>query len=198
MTRIDIINNLIRVYNLQTYLEIGVSYGDSLIGCRAISKLGVDPSSNYRESIPILKMTSDEFFNSLNSTAKFDLIFIDGLHTAEQVKRDIFNSLLHIQPYGAIVVHDCNPPTEYHSRSLEDFIVTGGDWNGDVYKGYIEAVKELGVSYFTVDTDWGVGVIKPVYKYPPIKHITLDWETFDQNRKELLNLIEPESLKYNL
>jgi len=40
------------------------------------------------------------------------------------------------------------------------WIKDGGDWNGNVYCGYINAVTTFELNYFTVDTDWGVEVIK--------------------------------------
>ena len=55
----------------------------------------------------------------LSRDVKFDLIFIDGLHLANQVQKDIENSLKFIKDEGFIVLHDCNPPSEYHQR--EDY-----------------------------------------------------------------------------
>ena len=61
-------------------------------------------------------MTSDEYFSKFKD--KFDIIFIDGLHHYEQVKKDIFNSLEILNSNGIILMHDClkkfgcagNPP----------------------------------------------------------------------------------------
>ena len=60
-------------------------------------------------------MPSDEFFANraaASDRTPYDLVFIDGLHVADQVERDIVNSLLNLAPAGTIVLHDCNPTTE--------------------------------------------------------------------------------------
>ncbi|WP_100612251.1 class I SAM-dependent methyltransferase [Confluentibacter lentus] len=67
-------------------------------------------------------MTSDEFFQKLSAndilsnSIKFNVIFIDGLHLAQQADRDIKNAIKYIKNDGFIVVHDCNPPSEWHAR----------------------------------------------------------------------------------
>ena len=49
----------------------------------------VDPLSGKGE----YKVTSDEFFETVkSSSANFDLVFVDGLHTSEQAMRDITNA----------------------------------------------------------------------------------------------------------
>lgn len=195
MTRTDIINFLIEKHKLTTYLEIGVSTGASLDKCIATSKIGVDPDCRkYKGSLPVICMTSSEFFKNLHFRTNFDVIFIDGMHEAEQVKEDIMNALVHLSPKGYIVLHDCNPPTQYHARSYHDFKLTGGAWNGDVYKGYIEIVKRTGVDYHTVDTDWGIGIITPQIVRQE-ETITVDWDMFEERRSELLNLITVEQFK---
>ena len=140
---------------------------------------------------------SDVFFEEMPDDIKADIIFIDGFHEASQVFRDIINSLNHLSDTGYIIVHDCNPPTKWHTRTYEEYKNTGGDWNGDVYAGYINACKLFGLTYFTVDIDWGVGII-----ISPKKEIeksdyksTIEWDYFNENRKELLNLITIENFK---
>ncbi len=74
-------------------------------------KTGVDPSPRrVLAEWEMHQMTSDAFFAT--NTSKFDLIFIDGLHTSDQVIKDIFNALAALAKNGVIAVHDCNPMTE--------------------------------------------------------------------------------------
>ena len=54
-----------------------------------------------------IRTTSDEFFK--NNKEKFDLIFLDGLHTYHQTIKDINNSLRNLNSNGIIIIHDCLP-----------------------------------------------------------------------------------------
>ena len=54
--------------------------------------------------IQLYRKTSDEFF--LENKSKFDLIYIDGNHLFEFVKKDIENSLKFINDDGLIVLDD--------------------------------------------------------------------------------------------
>jgi hypothetical protein len=91
----------------------------------------VDPfSDNATFRIP-----SDEFFAMIHDDVEYDIIFVDGLHVEDQTERDIENALLHLSDGGTIVVHDCNPPTEWHQRSYEDFLKKYSDWNGTTWRG---------------------------------------------------------------
>lgn len=118
--------------------------------------------------------------NKLSLRVQFDLIFIDGLHTAEQVKKDFENALGILSPNGFIVLHDCSPEKEEHAmvpRRAER-----GHWNGDVYRFAATIVNAK-----TVDVDNGCLVFKnalPVYRDERIS-----WDYFNTNRKQLLNLI---------
>ena len=102
--RMDIINMLIEKCGYKTYLEIGISRSDcyNLINCK--QKTGVDPEPNAKATFCL---TSDEFFKQ--NKAKYDLIFIDGLHHSGQVYKDILNSLKILEKGGTIVCHDMNP-----------------------------------------------------------------------------------------
>jgi hypothetical protein len=141
-TRTDLLNFLAEKYNLQRYLEIGVQVPElNFDKIKSCCKVGVDPSPNiYSEENVIYQLTSDEFFTKFqngwpgietwpnNSVGTFDLIFIDGLHTAEQVKKDFENAMKILSPNGFIVLHDCNPEKEEHTivpRPTER-----GHWNG--------------------------------------------------------------------
>jgi len=216
MHRLDIINYLIKKYNFNTYLEIGISGGWVLNRVNAKNKLGVDPDwrvyvmqgefplredklmmdKSWTPHIPygsvianiiIICEESDKFFAELNPDVKFDIVFIDGLHISDQVFRDITNSIKHLNKNGAIVVHDCNPPTKENASTEH----RDGIWNGTTYLGYIDANITYDIKYYTVDTDWGCGVMFPrdVNLNVERKYCSDDWNYFNVNRKDLLNLI---------
>lgn len=186
MTRTDVLNHLAEKHNLQRYLEIGVQNPtQNFDKIKCAYKVGVDPDPKANATF---QMTSDEYFkNHLEEV--FDLIFIDGLHTAEQVKKDFENVLKILSPGGFIVLHDCNPEKEDHTivpRPTER-----GHWNGDVF--YFAC--ELGLffkKFNVVDIDNGCGVWNNAgsdITENRMMFLPPNWEFFDKNRKQLLNLI---------
>lgn len=182
MTRLDVINTIIRTRDYQNYLEIGVQYGHVLERCIAKNKCGVDPCPHYDGNIHINIMTSDEYFESLDDNVKFDLIFIDGNHDEHYVYRDTINAIKHLNVGGTIVLHDCNPIDEWR---------TDLNVNGTCYKSLIKIVQEYNIDYYTVDTDEGCAVLNPNSINFDNKNEVCDFDYtyFDIHRKELLNLI---------
>lgn len=117
----------------------------------------------------------------------FDLIFIDGLHTAEQVQKDFENSLKILSHRGFIVLHDCNPLKEEHT--IVPRPTPTGHWHGDVYK-FASELGRVHDCFVTVDTDCGCGVWRNGQEpYDPLVGYPIFWNYFSENRKELLNLI---------
>ena len=128
------------------------------------------------------KMTSDDFF--LQNKKMFDIVFIDGLHIEEQVEKDIKNSLAILAANGTIVVHDCNPPTEWHQRGEYDY----GKWNGTVWRGYVKYRKRPDLSMCVIDEDWGIGIIQRG-KQEPLDLEEVTYDLLEKNRKTWLNLV---------
>ena len=191
--RFDIINYLIEKHNFVNYLEIGVFKGENIEQIKAKHKDGVDPGvEGFRSPHTNYNMTSDKFFNLLKGEdIKYDIIFIDGLHHSDQVKKDIQNSLNHIVKGGYIVLHDCNP-IDYEAQLIPRETVV---WNGDVWKSFVN-FNQNNPSYecCVIDTDFGVGIIKNVGEgYNEGEDVT--WDNFENDRKELLNLITWEEYK---
>jgi hypothetical protein len=170
----------------KNYLEIGVrKTSDNFDHIPVANKVGVDPNP---EAQATHKMTSDEFFKN-HSDMKFDLIFIDGLHTADQVAKDIEHSLAALNEGGYILLHDLNPPTSFEARDeylLDDIEYA---WCGSSWRGFVKFRSECdGLDMFVVDTDYGCGVIREGRQIP----YTGRYETYDDleaDRVRMLNLI---------
>lgn len=145
----QLLNALIEKYNLKSYLEIGVQNpANNFDKIKADYKEGVDPEV-VRYSIQT--MTSDSYFDILPNYTKFDLIFIDGLHTADQVKRDFENSLRCLNDNGFIVIHDVLPENEAGTIVPRET----KQWWGDVYKWAMNISQYAGIGYKTFSIDNG-------------------------------------------
>lgn len=181
MNRLDILNEVATKLNVQSYLEIGVATGYTLNGVMCKHKIGVDPDKNSRATI---FSTSDEFFR--NNTETFDLIFVDGLHYANQVKKDIENALAVLNQGGVIVCHDMSPYNELMQRVP----MQSAEWTGDCWKAWVELrASRDDLSMQVVDTDYGCGVIFRGKQELINVDCELSYENLDKNRKYWLNLI---------
>jgi hypothetical protein len=202
MKRSEIINDIIRVRNYKSYLEIGVrDTPDNFKRIKISKRTGVDPEPRKllldKNVDTFHKLTSDEFFKQ--NKQKFDIIFIDGLHTDEQVTKDIENSLKALNEDGCVLLHDCNPKTEFHQRPYEQYQLPNGtkpSWNGTVWKAFVRYRNNPEYDQFCVGADQGVGFIQKGSQLPlNIKEEDLVWKNFSKNRNEWLNLITKETFK---
>lgn len=185
--RFSIINSLIERFAYRRYLEIGVERFACWQHIVCETKHCVDPGVRAA-TFPI---TSDAFF--AQNREQYDIIFIDGLHLEEQVLRDVANSLACLSPGGSIVMHDCNPETEYETRDIPAFD-NGGIWLGTTWRAWVvlrSTRPDLAMA--VVDTDFGCGVVRrgsqALYVPPPGD---LTYATLVRDRKRMLNLVDPE------
>jgi hypothetical protein len=207
-SRTEIINFILSSKQSDTYyLEIGVRNPEHNFNhIKAGKKYSVDPGYEFDQNPVEFKMTSDEFFQKLSTNQvlskdiKFDVIFIDGLHRAPQVDKDITNALHYIKEDGFIVLHDCNPPTEWHARERYAYDGTPalGRWNGTTWKAFLKWRFNPSINSCCIDSDWGVGIL--CKNYPIGKNIEptnsfFEFDLLEANRKEYLNLTDFESFK---
>lgn len=202
--RFQILNALLATTEQRRYLEIGVrNPADNFDKIDADFKVSVDPGLESPVNRATYPLTSDEFFAQVFEGRivlerdRFDVIFLDGLHLANQVYRDIQNALRLVAAVGFVVIHDCNPPTVHHAR--EDFAEQGPAthfWNGTSWKAYQRFRTESDKKCFVVDVDWGVGVIvnhdeDPSYRLAADLNPFYEYRCFDRHRKLILNLVDP-------
>jgi hypothetical protein len=191
MNHTSILNALIQKHNLKSYLEIGInnpSNNFDLIKCE--NKIGIDPSiviSKKKGNYELWGMTSDEFFDINNNKFKYDLIFIDGLHHADQVKRDFENSLKCLNDNGFIVIHDVLPQNEIGTRVPRETLV----WWGDVYK-FAMTMHNYGLEFKTFNIDHGCMVVSKTPMIRPVhpSNVKYDWETFNLYKDSLLRITD--------
>jgi hypothetical protein len=197
LTRVKIINTLIKKNGYTKYLEIGVNTplqpGFSHDKILVETKHGVDPNVDTT-----FKMTSDDFF--ANNRETYDIIFVDGLHIFEQAYRDIVHSLSCLNENGTIVVHDCNPRREITQRRERASSV----WHGDVWKAILKLrMENPNITIYTIDADEGCAIIQKGAQdlYQPPKENTLDvysYEFFKKHKKDILHLISAREFRKNM
>lgn len=179
----DILNYIIKQSRFNSYLEIGINKPAANfehIKCKF--KIGVDPNPKARASF---EGTSDEFFRT--NTNKFDLIFIDGLHTAEQVKKDFQNSLEVLNYAGVIVLHDTCPSNEMYAKPVRG---TLKKWNGDVYR-MLPDIQDMDFATLNFD-DNGLTVVRGEGY---VQRDFIEWDEFSNDKNKWLNLMNWEQFK---
>lgn len=187
MERFDVINYLIQKRGYKSYLEIGHNSGYNFRKINASRKISVDPDDTLAK--PIFKGTSNAFFKQ--NDEKFDIIFVDGLHHAEQVYKDIVNSLKALNDGGIIVCHDMLPPTKEHAAVPRIQQI----WNGDCYKAFVQIRTERNdLLMRTIDTDWGLGLIQKLnepteYQFTT-KGLEINFDNYFKNRNQWMNVID--------
>lgn len=191
--RHDLINYLINLYGYKSYLEIGIQTGANFILVDCEKKIGVDPSPLYEygyltQDMSIHKMTSDNYFDQ--NLDNFDLIFIDGLHVKEQVLKDIENSFKFLNPKGTIVLHDCLPYSEDSQSPIEYKVPI---WNGNVWEAFAHLRQYKNLFMMTINTDWGLGVIKKGNQIPYQLPEKVNYDFFVENKEQLMNIITCEN-----
>jgi hypothetical protein len=159
MRRHDFLTEIHARYRPRTYLEIGVSDGQSLRLSR-VPSIGVDPAFRVtkplRCDLHLVRATSDAFFarrdpirhlrsgrNPVRNLRRgrrpfarylggnvIDLAFIDGMHLFEFALRDFMNVERFSGP-GSVIVFDDVLPRSVDEAARERHT---SDWTGDVYK----------------------------------------------------------------
>jgi len=176
--RLDVIHSLSK--STDKYLEIGVETGVTFINSHFENKVGVDPDPKCDHS-NIIKKTSDEYFASLDVKEeeviyKKDIIFIDGMHQAEYVLKDLNNSIRFLNENGNIIINDILPLTYDEQRKIpikhyyeKGILKYGESWTGDVWKVFyhilLNYVDCIDFSYYYHSNYRGVGCIQIKEKF---------------------------------
>lgn len=153
MQHIDILQPIADLYPDAAYLEIGVCDGMTFHALSAARKVAVDIDFRFDleqaragaagRDVHFHEMPSDGFFDpDVIGEQRFDLIFVDGLHSFDQTLRDLLNAMSVLRRGGTIVVDDVLPssyaaslPDYGRSTALKQAMGNRTDhWMGDVYR----------------------------------------------------------------
>ena len=186
--RWDLIDYLIKKNSYKSYLEIGCDKDQLFSRINLQYKIGVDPYNGGN-----IRKTSDDFFLVNNKT--FDLVFIDGLHTYAQVKKDILNSVKFLNDNGIILVHDCLPDS-MAKQAVPRYKMK---WNGDVWKAIVDLRQYPDLDIYTCEIDEGIGVIKKNENTAVLKLSTkiseLKFKNYYLNYKKYMRIISLNEFK---
>jgi len=163
------IHQIASITGASTYLEVGVFGGDTFIPVALRYKDAVDPAFRFdatglsTDEVRYFQMSSDAFFASSLPRPKYDIIFLDGLHTFAQTFRD-FIATLPLAHAKTVWLLDDTVPSDPWS-ALPDMRISyetrgragipGNPWHGDVYK-VVYAIHDFcpNLNYATI-TDGG-------------------------------------------
>jgi hypothetical protein len=176
-----LINDLISDLNYQSYLELGVSLGESWDRITCDKKIGVDNDINVANKFDgVIHATTDDYF--LNNKDKFDLIYIDALHEKNQVYKDFKNSFNSLNDSGIIIFHDINPVS---------ITQTYFDNSGDIFELWIEISKKYKVYAFNgLDGDTvGIFIKNENSKFIDIEVKDYTYQFFSENREDFISYI---------
>jgi len=190
-----------------TYLEVGVSRGESLALVRPETlALGIDPQPRVGFTLgarqQVFAQTSDEFFarsdvRALLGGKPLDMAFIDGMHHFEYALRDFINIEPLCRPGSLVFIHDCFP---IDARSAERVQVTGF-WSGDIWRLLVLLKKyRPDLAIHTLGTPpTGLGLISCLDPHSTVlrsllpeliaEGLALDYSSIAQRRAAALNLV---------
>jgi hypothetical protein len=153
----------------------------------------------------------EELFEKLiRSGERFDVVFVDPYHTYSASLRDLVYGLQLVKPNGIVLVHDCFPPNEFAASPT--FI--SGEWCGLTFAAYLDVILfKPEIQYFTIDSDYGCGVIYRAGEFPQFQYASKNSELiqqwrmlslqekyafFEKHHHELLNLISTDEFQKHL
>lgn len=112
---------------------------------RNISALGL------REQVSVIRSYSDAAARAWR--LPIDLIFIDGDHSYEGVKRDWELFLPHVKPSGMVIFHD----------TMWDLPPYAGTVRSDMgVPRFVDELRQQGYQVLTIGRDYGVSLVQPV------------------------------------
>ncbi len=152
----------------RSYMEIGVSKGRTFHAIDLPRKVAVDVGFRFdveahrRDGVDFFEYPSDDYFSDHAVDERFDVFFIDGLHTFEQTYRDFLNTLKYAHDRSVWLIDDILPCDQYSAladpeecaRLRQEAGLDSHKWHGDTYKT-MYAIHDLhpDLSFVSINTN---------------------------------------------
>jgi hypothetical protein len=149
LPRHKVVQPFLDCFDTPDYLEVGVARGLTFHAVTAARKTAVDPHFRFDvdkhagPGIAYHEVTSDEYFGAIiEPSRRFDVIYLDGLHTFEQTLRDLMSAQLFLAERGVIVIDDVWPNSfaaacstlEANQTLRRKLAIESPAWMGDVFR----------------------------------------------------------------
>jgi hypothetical protein len=166
VNKAGIINHLAAVHGYRDYLELctlttGARYQEIDRARLNCLRLMYRCPEDYEDGVPVDFRSPDCDISAClqairGEKRRFDIALIDSFHEYGTSLRDLAEGFDLLREGGSLVVHDCLPPT----RAIAQPTYLQGSWCGVSYEAYIDFVDARDdLAFYTVDTDYGCGVI---------------------------------------
>jgi hypothetical protein len=210
----DVINILNKKHGFRRYLEISsLTTGRDFAKVDATNldkkeRLAYRWPDGHSDGAPVTFSTPQPYSCRLLeyllfTGQRYDSIFVDPYHSYACSYADLSGAFALLEPGGVMIVHDSGP----HDPALLCPEYREGFWCGLTYAAFIDfTLRRRDLSYYTVDCDYGCGVIykqrilMPYASTEKRSHLLFDWDIarhdddtrlqfYLENRASLLNLI---------
>jgi methyltransferase family protein len=220
LTKVRIIHALSKASSYTRYLEIctpttGNHFGEiDQEAFELAHRMMYRWHAGFHDGLPLEYCTDASTSGVLVQEARrrglaYDVILVDAWHEYDNVLNDLTSALSLLRPGGTVVAHDCMPPDADHATPEYH----PGPWCGVSYEAFLDFVLATNrLSYLTVDTDYGCGIIRRAGRYARLRaqlgrqdpsrdraiagwksrerDTATSFEYFQAHRKELLNTID--------
>lgn len=158
-----IINNIAGIEEY-SYLELGIFNNVNFNSINCKNKFSVDMNGNA-----MFTGTTDEYFDQLSASERFDIIFIDANHDYEYVIRDFNNAIKHANKW--VLIHDMIPKSAKFTQSK---------FCSDSFRVLQYLIKETDFEIYTMNNNFGLTFVRmPATNItPPAKYSTTPYDEF--------------------